>query len=94
MSAESDATLDELRRRLTDGGPDRRGRYWAAMVSGPNSLDAVLRLVDAELADRASDDAKALERVRELADLWTTLDPSGLMSRVRAGETLREVLDR
>lgn len=48
---DADQALTQLRRRLTDPTADdtRRGRYYAAMVSGPNALESVLRLVDEEL---------------------------------------------
>lgn len=39
-----------------------------------------------------SDDRKAIERALDLADVWETVEPNGLMSRQRAAATLREVL--
>lgn len=94
----SDAALTELRRRLTEGGPDRRGRYWAAMVSGPASLEAVLRVADSELEQAAAERAgrndvwAAVERAVDLATQWEALDAHSLMSRRRAAAILLEVL--
>ena len=68
---------------------ERKGRYHAAIVSGPGALEAVLRLVDAELAEAA----KPVERVTDLADVWESVEPDGLMSRRRAAAILREVVE-
>lgn len=84
----SDRTLEELRQAVSYDATERRGRYYAAMVSGPSSLESVLRLVDAEVGD----DRKTIERVREIAQVWETLEPQGLMSRRRAAAILLEVI--
>lgn len=44
-------SLEELQERVSYDATERRGRYYAAMVSGPSSLESVLRLVDAEVEE-------------------------------------------
>lgn len=84
----SDQALTELRRRLTNPDEHEARRAGYAHAIRTVDLDAVLRLADAEQADLR----KVIELLRDLADVWATVDPNGLMSRVRAAETLRQVI--
>ncbi|MDN5934402.1 MAG: hypothetical protein L0I24_25570 [Pseudonocardia sp.] len=56
-----------------------------------DALARVTREADA-LRARATDDAKAVERGRDLAHVWETTEPHTLMSRRRAAAILSEVL--
>ena len=56
-----------------------------------DALARVTREADT-LRARAADDAKAIERARDLAHFWETVEPHTLMSRRRAAAILSEAL--
>lgn len=57
------------------------------------ALGRVVRSAD-QLRDDLSDKTKAVERALDLAGVWETAEPDGIMSRRRAAAILREVLDQ
>ncbi len=66
----------------------RRGRYHAALATA--RLDAVLRIADEEQAELRAELDRLRDVARGLHHVWSTVQPSGLMSRRRAAEVLAD----
>jgi hypothetical protein len=94
----SGADLDEWRRAARDFRTGMETAIARAESAEAEALRAGRAIEQEALANalpviaRAGDDAKALERARDLAHVWETFDPASLMSRRRAAAILSEVL--